>query len=360
MPITHAKIPAGASDPGADVSFDDWKADHVIALVDADIPAAIARDAEVTASITTHAGAADPHGDRAFDTAAIATHAGGADPHNDRAFASAAVATHAGAGDPHPTYLTQAEADALYRAIGYVPTHASTTGQTADQHHAQLHAAAHAAGQPDVITPAAIAAAAAAHAHAPADVTGTAVITTDGRLSDSRNPLAHGAALHTDITRALFLPAVAAGLDVATLVNLGASPNLTKAVAYADAATNGAFWTFEVPEDWASGVITIQPIWSPGATDAVAHAVRWSMTCKNVTAGTTITAAGTNVLFTGAAAARTVGVVVKDTATSTTLTPAAAGDYFTIELQRIGADAADTYVGVVNLLGIRVTYTANQ
>ena len=182
----------------------------------------------------------------------------------------------------------------------------------------------------------------------------------DARLSDSRTPVAHGASLHTDITRKVFLPAHGAGLDVATLVALGASPDLTNAVAYADAATQGAFWEFMVPSDWASGVITLQPVWSPGATDGVAHTVRWTITAKTVAAGTTVTAAGTAVAFTGASAARTIGVVVYDTATSTTLTPAAAGDLFRFELQRIGADAADTYVGVVNLLGVIVTYTANQ
>jgi len=160
-------------------------------------------------------------------------------------------------------------------------------------------------------------------------------------------------------TNKFLLTAAVAKLDVATAVNLGASANLLGAVAYADAATQGAFWTFEVPADWASGVITIQPVWSPGATDGVAHTVRWSMTCKTLAAGVTVTAAGTTVAFTGSSAARTIAVLVYDTATSTTLTPAAAGDLFMIELQRIGADAADTYVGVVNLVGIIVSYTAN-
>jgi hypothetical protein len=326
MPITHAKVPVGTDDPSAEITLTDWKDPHVIALADGDIPASIARDAEVTA----------------------------------------AIATHAAAGDPHPTYLTQAEGDAAYRPIGYVPTHASTTGQTANDHHAQLHHAAHepgggdamavdaAAGTGSLRTLGAGATQAAAGNHA------TTHASTTGQTANDHHNQAHGAADHTDITRKRFLMANDAKLDVATSVNLGASPNLTPAVAYADAATQGAFWTFQVPDDWASGVITIQPVWSPGATDGVAHTVRWSMTCKTLAAGVTVTAAGTTVLFTGAPGARTVGVLVYDTATSTTLTPAAAGDLFRIELQRIGADAADTYVGVVNLLGIIVSYTANQ
>ena len=41
---------------------------------DTRIAATIARDTEVTAAITTHSAAPDPHGDRAFTTAAVATH----------------------------------------------------------------------------------------------------------------------------------------------------------------------------------------------------------------------------------------------------------------------------------------------
>lgn len=53
------------------------------------------------AKVTAHAGAADPHADRAFATTAISTHAGAGDPHGDRTFATSAVANHTGAVDPH-------------------------------------------------------------------------------------------------------------------------------------------------------------------------------------------------------------------------------------------------------------------
>jgi hypothetical protein len=199
------------------------------------------------------------------------------------------------------------------------------------------------------------------HAWANAQVDGTLDVTgalTKGGTAVSL--LGHGAADHADITRKVFLPAALAKLDSATAANVGASPDLTGVVAYADAATQGAFWSLMVPSDWASGVITVQPVWSPGSTDASAHTVRWSLVAKAIAAGSTVTAAGTTVTFTGASAARTVGVVVYDTATSTTLTPAAAGDLFRVALRRIGADGADSYVGVVNLLGLIVSYTANQ
>lgn len=53
------------------------------------------------------------------------------------------------------------------------------------------HASTHAIAGADRVTPAAIGAANLVHTHVPADVTGTAVITTDPRLSDARPPTAH-------------------------------------------------------------------------------------------------------------------------------------------------------------------------
>jgi len=168
----------------------------------------------------------------------------------------------------------------------------------------------------------------------------------------------HGAADHADINRSFWLDPQAAGLDGATLIAVGASPNLSSAINYADAATSGAYWEFLVPADYASGALSIQPQWTPGATDAVAHTVRWSYTAKTISGGIDVTAAGTTVAFTGASAARTLNIVVSEAAQGT-ITPGALARVM-IELQRIGADAADTYVGAVRLIGVIVTYTANQ
>lgn len=155
---------------------------------------------------------------------------------------------------------------------------------------------------------------------------------------------------------AQFLKAEDATLNSGTFVNVGTTPNLSRVVNLADAATQGAFWSFMVPYDWVSGAISAEIYWSPAATDGVAHTVRWTMTCKSVAAGASVIAGGTATTFTGASAARTVDLLVRDTITSTAITPAAAGDLFIFGLQRIGADAADTYVGAVRVHGIRITY----
>lgn len=159
-------------------------------------------------------------------------------------------------------------------------------------------------------------------------------------------------------TRELFLEATTAMTDSGTLANLGASPNLSRYVALADAATQGCFWTFQIPFDWDGGNIFAQPIWVPGATDAVAHTVRWNYVAKRVIAATDVTAGGTATAWTGASSARTVNLAVFDTSTSIGVAPVVSGGLMTLTVQRVGADAADTYVGVVNLMGVLLTYTS--
>lgn len=171
--------------------------------------------------------------------------------------------------------------------------------------------------------------------------------------------IGHGAADHANLTRtAMFLPSWAT-LDGATLVNVGASPNLSQAINYADAAAQGAFWWWVLPQDYDSGVISIQPLWTPSASVAGTPAVRWTVTAKSVVTGTDVTAAGTTTNFTGLAAARTVNIAVTESAQSTGVTPTA-GARMLIRLGRLGADAADTLTAAARLYGLLVSYTANQ
>ena len=91
-------------------------------IADADLPATIARDTEVTAAITAHEALSDPHPTyttAAELAAAIAAHTGGTD-NTTAAELAAAITAHEGAGDPHPAYLTEAEGDAAYEPLGTV------------------------------------------------------------------------------------------------------------------------------------------------------------------------------------------------------------------------------------------------
>lgn len=171
------------------------------------------------------------------------------------------------------------------------------------------------------------------------------------------------AAKIADRTRSFMLTPAGAGLDGTALATAAGavSPNFVPIIRYTDGLRQGAYWTFMVPLDWASGVITIQPVWAPSVTDTTPpSAVRWSMSARDLPAGNTIINAGTVTTWTGVDANKTLNQHVYDTATSTGVTPAAAGGLFRLELERIGGDAADTYVGNVELSGVIVTYTADS
>jgi hypothetical protein len=153
----------------------------------------------------------------------------------------------------------------------------------------------------------------------------------------------------------LWLPATLGTADGGTLTTVGSAPNAVRTISLADAATQGIWWEFSVPWWWSSLALLVQPLWLPGSTDASAHTVRWSFMAKSTAAGSDPTAAGTTQTWTGASAARTANVLVKEAATSTAVTPSAVGDLFQINVRRLGADAADTYVGAVRLVGVIVS-----
>ena len=61
----------------------------------------LATHTSVGQSISTHASADDPHGDRAAASTALGAHVNAADPHGDRNAASTALGAHVNAADPH-------------------------------------------------------------------------------------------------------------------------------------------------------------------------------------------------------------------------------------------------------------------
>jgi hypothetical protein len=159
--------------------------------------------------------------------------------------------------------------------------------------------------------------------------------------------------------RSLFIDGSVLRMDAATGVKLGTPPNAIDGVQLADALTSGAYCNFIMPVDVTTGLVTVRPVWVPNATDGVAHTVRWQMNIKIISAAD-VTAAGTSVAWTGVSAARTINVEVLETGQASTGVSPAANDRVRLEVQRIGGDAADTYVGAVNLIGIRVDYLANN
>lgn len=173
----------------------------------------------------------------------------------------------------------------------------------------------------------------------------------------------HGAADHADITRFSSLVADAARSEsgVASATILGSAPDQIIAAAMADATTTGWNWSAVVPTDWTSGNISARPYWVPGSTDAVAHSVRWSYDAKIISGGSSVTAAGTTTAVTGTSGARTANnLVTGEAMTDLGVAPSGANQMLMLNIRRVGANAADTYVGTVNVVAVVLQYTANQ
>jgi hypothetical protein len=164
-------------------------------------------------------------------------------------------------------------------------------------------------------------------------------------------------------TRAIFLEADQFNLNgciAKTLGAIGAGPiaNKARGAFFADAITSGCITTFVMPDDAQTALISIRPMWVPDTSDATPHTVRWQMIVLDITTAD-VTSAGTTITWTGGSAARTANVAVVDVYQATTgVVTIGAGDLVRIEIQRLGADGADTYVGGVVLLGLHIDYQA--
>jgi hypothetical protein len=167
---------------------------------------------------------------------------------------------------------------------------------------------------------------------------------------------AHGASDHTDTTHSLFVPVSQMIVNGGTAVTLGAGDDQLATVNLADGATQGIYTLVGFPLGMPDNTAVIRPVWTPSATDAAGTAaVRWTMNQRTLTAGADVTAAGTVATWTGDAAAKTANRRVVETGTAGISLVGAA--QLRLALSRVGADAADTYVGDVRLLGIRVDFT---
>lgn len=175
------------------------------------------------ALVAAHEAALDPHGDRAYtdaeinalstvyeplgaSDAAVAAHVAASDPHGDRAYTDAEIVEHTTAVDPHGD---RAYADGL--AVNYAP----------------------------------------ATEISPTAITGTAVITSDPRLSDARTPLAHAASHANGGSDEI-------AVAPAQITQAGATTGQTL-------TWNGTAWVPQTPSGGAVGG-TYQGAWAAGST----------------------------------------------------------------------------------------------
>lgn len=180
--------------------------------------------------------------------------------------------------------------------------------------------------------------------------------TEDETIDDApANVQAHGASYHTNITRTFFLPVLDVVTDGGTIAVRGTPPAALRVLTLPDAATNGMQWWIAVPSDAVTGAPQISIVHAGQTTTG--GAVRWSIATLYDFVGSSIVSAGSTVNFTGATLATT-DVLVAEAAQAGEIW--AAGDYYRISVRRVGADGADTYAASTSLIGIKISYTANQ
>lgn len=171
---------------------------------------------------------------------------------------------------------------------------------------------------------------------------------------------AHSPAEHTDRTQSIWIPATVFAGDSGSQATAGVVPDAVRVVTLADAATQGALTTAQVPADAVAGSpLTATIYWRPSTTLASSAAVFSLDALKLNAAGDDFDATGTTVQFTGTAANKTTRLMVIEAETQI-LASVSARDLIRLDCRRLGADAADTYTGVVGLVGIELRYTADQ
>lgn len=168
----------------------------------------------------------------------------------------------------------------------------------------------------------------------------------------------------------ILLPAGAATLPDGSTTNLAARIQRAKGtgtapvpfwleLAFPDASTTGAQWTFELPPDAnATPAPSIKLFWKANVT---ANSVRWSAQLaawsNAATTAMPVHNFATANLLTAATGATTARQMNTSTIALTNADSIAAGQMCSLMLQRIGADAADTLLADAELIAIEFAYT---
>lgn len=164
----------------------------------------------------------------------------------------------------------------------------------------------------------------------------------------------HGAAFHTDRTRALWLPASPAWLALVGTPDFALRNLFYGAFAFDKDTTEAIEASFALPYDYASG-LSVQLVWTN--LGAGSGNVVWRVGLNNQGDGGTITSLTTTDTTVAAPSQN----VWKYTTAATSLPNAAvAGQYVLASCGRIAADAADTLGNDAGFLGYLVTYTADM
>jgi hypothetical protein len=123
-------------------------------------------------------------------------------------------------------------------------------------------------------------------------------------------------------------------------------------IQFPDAATTTAYATFTLPNTWTQANFGV--VYS-GSTAGTAN-VRWQGSIKklDVFSDVITEAFFSDVLSTVATPTTANQVTATNTNASVDVTPFPLGDVYSYRIQRLGADGADAYTGIVEIIGISI------
>ena len=162
-------------------------------------------------------------------------------------------------------------------------------------------------------------------------------------------PAVHGAELHTDITREIFLPANEGFVEAGT-------PSYYGITGGANADEPTVWLWMKVPVDFVS-FTKVEAIW---LSSAVAGNMYWELYAYYGACGENVSnhsdEPGRGVTATGGGDIRN----CQEPANALALASLALGDYIALCFSRIGTHASDTLNDTMHLEGLLFTYVANQ
>ncbi|KKL25914.1 hypothetical protein LCGC14_2400500, partial [marine sediment metagenome] len=172
-------------------------------------------------------------------------------------------------------------------------------------------------------------------------------------VTGSNPPQAHGASVHTNITREFFLPANEGYIVAGTR-----STDERGSVVTGGANANEPIVHFQmvVPVDFVS-FGSVKAVWQSTVASGNMY---WRLRANYEAAGE---ATNTHTETPALGVAATAGAIllnVQEPANPLTLASLALGDFLGLEFNRPGANASDTLGSVVRLYGLLFSYTANQ
>lgn len=162
----------------------------------------------------------------------------------------------------------------------------------------------------------------------------------------------HGADLHTDVTRDKFYPVNNDAHAQATLV----FEYEHNAVELADGVAGETVVTFKVPDDFVS-FTSLELVWS---CLVAAGNLRWGFRTRWAAAGEVSSTHSENTGYGETATGGIAFINVQESANPMAMAALALGDYVGVKIQRDGGHANDTIGQAVRILGVTLTYVAEQ